>query len=569
MARVQHVSRGGRQCAMLLAMVVCLGWVAGGLACGGYEDLAGLDGDLGVEVDADSQGGPDGDIDLRDSDDVDQGDQVGEVETSSDTGGDSAAETSAEVDADPGDTVASREVSLVLTLPPETPRAARLEVEVSDLRGTRRERLDVTGRTLTATIDAAGEATFSLSMVEPETWVPVAASGADQQLGRVVVTGSEVALEVFRWGRVGDAAQVAWVPIVSVPAFTPEGPIHVSGNQVVLGDWDGVGLALWPAIEGRHAAMVALPDGTALEYKVTRGSWDTVEKGVGGVEIPNRTATLTGPIARTAITVETWRDATGPSISGPRLVHVPSFASSFLTPRRDLWIYLPPGYDSSPERRYPVLYMHDGQNLFDGSLAAFGVAWEVDAAADAGILAGEVAPLIIVGIESTNDRMSEYTPVVDDDYGGGNAAAYGRFLVEELKPYIDAQYRTRVGPDDTGLAGSSLGGLVSLYLGLEYPGVFRRLGVVSPSVWWADKDIVGRVMALGAKPPLFVWLDIGTAEGSGSAVSNTRELRDALVDEGWALSQDLVYREYSGAQHNEASWAERFPEILRALFPAR
>lgn len=563
MARVQHVFRGGRQCAVLLAMVSALVW---GPACGGDEDRAGLD--------SDSLNGPDGGPDTSDTgdpgdiDDVDPIDDIEEAETSSDTGGDTAAETSAEVDVDPGETVATREVSLTLTLPPETPRAARLEVEVRDLRGTRRERLDVTGRTLTASIDTAGEATFSLSMVEPEAWVPVAASGADQQLGRVVVTGSEAALEVFRWGRVGDTAQVAWVPLVSVPAFTPEGPIHVSGNQVVLGDWDGVGLALWPAIEGRHAAMVAVLANTTLEYKVTRGSWDTVEKGIGGVEIPNRTATISGPILRSTISVETWRDATGPPISGPRLVHVPSFASDNLTPRRDLWIYLPPGYDSAPERRYPVLYMHDGQNLFDGSLAAFGVAWEVDAAADAGILAGLVEPLIIVGIESTEDRMSEYTPVVDDDYGGGNAAAYGRFLVEELKPYIDAQYRTRVGPDDTGLAGSSLGGLVSLYLGLEYPGVFRRLGVVSPSVWWADKDIVGRVSALGAKLPLFIWLDIGTAEGSGTAVGNTRQLRDALVSRGWGLDVDLVYREYNGAQHNEGSWAERFPEILRALFPA-
>lgn len=544
----------------LLGVVLGLGW---GAACGGDKDRAGLDGDLLEEVDGAADAGDTADIgDIGDIDDI------GEAETSSDIGGDTASDASAEVDADPGDIVASREVTLTLTLPPETPRSARLEVEVSDLRGPRREGLDVTGRTLTATIEVSGEAALSLSMTAPETWVPVAASGADEGLGRVVVTGTSAALEVFRWGRVGDTANAVWVPVVSVPAFTPEGPIHVSGNQPVLGDWDGVGLALWPAIDGRYAAMVAVSANTTLEYKVTRGSWDTVEKGVGGVEIPNRTATVSGSILRSTIAVDTWRDATGPPISGLRLVHVPSFASTHLTPRRDLWIYLPPGYDSAPERRYPVLYMHDGQNLFDGSLAAFGVAWEADAAADAGILAGEVAPLIIVGIESTNDRMSEYTPVVDDDYGGGNAAAYGRFLVEELKPYIDAQYRTEVGPENTGLAGSSLGGLVSLYLGLEYPGVFRRLGVVSPSVWWADKDIVGRVAALGAKLPLFVWLDIGTAEGSGTAVGNTRELRDALVSKGWGLDVDLVYREYNGAQHNEASWAERFPEILRALFPA-
>ena len=547
--------------AWLLAVVVGLFGVAcGGGGSGTENDTGSFDAETSREVESDG-------IDVA-PDTMPEGDGEADGRVDGDIAADAVADVATDT-ADTGEVAASRVVSLVLTLPPETPRAGVLEVEVSDLMGTRRERLEVAGRTLSETIEVWGEASFEVSMVEPQAFVPVAASGADEGLGRLVVSGSEVALEVVRWGRVGDAAQSVWVPLVAVPEFTPEGPIHVSGNQAVLGNWDGVGLTLWPAIEGRHAAMVALPSGTAIEYKVTRGSWDTVEKGVGGVEIPNRTATLNGPIQRTTLAVDTWRDATGPPISGPRLVHVPSFASSFLTPRRDLWVYLPPGYDSSPERRYPVLYMHDGQNLFDGSLAAFGVAWEVDEAADAGILAGQIEPLIIVGIESTSDRMSEYTPVVDSEYGGGNASNYGRFLVEELKPYIDAQYRTRTGPDDTGLAGSSLGGLVSLYLGLEHPDVFRRLGVVSPSVWWADKDIIDRVTAIEAKLPLFVWLDIGTAEGSGTAVGNTRELRDALVDEGWGLEVDLIYREYNGAQHNEASWAERFPEILRALFPAR
>ena len=210
--------------------------------------------------------------------------------------------------------------------------------------------------------------------------------------------------------------------------------------------------------------------------------------------------------------------------------------------------------------------MHDGQNLMDPGTSAFGVAWEVDDTATRLIHDARIEPVIIVGIYSTGDRIAEYTPVRDDEYGGGNADAYGRFLIEELKPDIDATYRTRPEATVTGLAGSSLGGLVSLYLGLEHSDVFGRLGVVSPSVWWANEDIIDRVNALTSKLPLTIWLDIGTAEGGGSADDDARALRDALVAEGWVLGQDLTYAEYPGAAHNESAWAARCDDILEGLY---
>ena len=192
------------------------------------------------------------------------------------------------------------------------------------------------------------------------------------------------------------------------------------------------------------------------------------------------------------------------------------FHSQILSNNRDLIVYLPPGYDSGSKRRYPVLYFHDGQNLFDGATSYIpGQEWRLDETAQGLIAARKIEPLIIVGLYNTGkDRVEEYTPVQDPKYKvGGKADLYGRMLVEEVKPFIDRTYRTLKDAKHTGLGGSSLGGLVSLYLGLKYPNVFGRLAVVSPSVFWGDKFIVHYVEALRGKPAERIWLDIGTKEG--------------------------------------------------------
>jgi predicted alpha/beta superfamily hydrolase len=253
------------------------------------------------------------------------------------------------------------------------------------------------------------------------------------------------------------------------------------------------------------------------------------------------------------------------------------FHSQLLSNDRDLIVYLPPGYDSNPRQRYPVLYFHDGQNLFDGATSYIpGQEWRLDETAEALIAAQEIEPLIIVGIYNTGkDRVEEYTPVPDPKYKvGGKADLYGRMLVEELKPFIDRTYRTQKGAKNTGLGGSSLGGLVSLYLGLKYPNVFGRLAVVSPSVFWDDKFIVHYVEALRGKPDERIWLDIGTREGQNAAeqqetVSNARLLQNALIKKGWRPEQNLKYFEAEGAEHNERAWASRVPSMLEFLFPKK
>jgi predicted alpha/beta superfamily hydrolase len=242
--------------------------------------------------------------------------------------------------------------------------------------------------------------------------------------------------------------------------------------------------------------------------------------------------------------------------------------SRFLESEHHVIVYLPPGYDEELDRRYPVLYMQDGQNLFDAA-TSFSGEWRLDEAAEQMIGAGLVAPLIIVGIYNAGAyRIDEYTPTRDSARrAGGNADRYGRMLVEELKPFIDSEYRTLADARNTGIGGSSLGGLVSLYLALKYSGIFWNVAVLSPSVWWDNRFLVRRVRALHTAPPLRVWLSTGTAEGEG-VVAGARRVRDALVAKGWTEGESLHYQEIEGARHSESAWAEIAPAMLHFLYPA-
>ncbi len=226
---------------------------------------------------------------------------------------------------------------------------------------------------------------------------------------------------------------------------------------------------------------------------------------------------------------------------------------------RQITVYLPPGYGDS-DRAYPVLYMQDGQNLFDDARAFAHRSWRLNEAADAAIGARTAAPMIIAGIDHAGTRrIEEYTPVRDPKHAaGGGADAYGRMLMEELMPLIEAKYGTT---HPAAIGGSSLGGLVALYLGLTHPDKFFGVAAMSPSLWWANRAI------LGVRPlhRPWIWLDMGGREG-GEALRDARLMRDTLRAGGWT-DRNLRYYEDRRGDHSERAWGKRARKMLEFLFP--
>lgn len=267
--------------------------------------------------------------------------------------------------------------------------------------------------------------------------------------------------------------------------------------------------------------------------------------------------------------------------SEPRLVLINGFPATQLGNTRTIRIYLPPGYADQPERSYPVIYMHDGQNLFDPETATYGHEWKVDETVDS-LVAQELIPeLIIVGMDSTPGRIDEYTPTRSADpvgpngEHGGKGALYTAFVVTELKPYIDSHYRTACGPDNTAVIGSSLGGLISFDMGWTHPDVFGKVGAVSPSFWWNQQDTLARLRDIDplASRPSRIWLDGGSGEenddrdddGLIDVIDDMRDVRDQLMVMGYTFGSSLGVREAKGALHNEDAWAERFDDVLLFL----
>jgi enterochelin esterase-like enzyme len=236
---------------------------------------------------------------------------------------------------------------------------------------------------------------------------------------------------------------------------------------------------------------------------------------------------------------------------------------------RTVRVWLPPGYEAAGARRYPVLILQDGQNLFDPE-AAFvrGRTWRVAETAEAAVLAGEVEPVVIAGVDHGGERrLAEYTPTRSAERGG-EAASYGAMLIEEVLPFLRTMYRVDGGPERTGVGGSSLGGLVSLWLGLRHPEVFGRVAALSPSLWWDERFLLGfverRAREMRRRPR--IWLDAGDAESDG-ALADAEQLRELLARQGWLAGEELRFERVAGGRHDEESWAERVRPMLRFLFP--
>lgn len=372
------------------------------------------------------------------------------------------------------------------------------------------------------------------------------------------------------------AAATLAVPVtfrVVAPVSTPAGAaLYVAGN---FQGWDAGSPSSRLTDRGGRLYEITfeMAPGSVIEFKFTRGDWAKVEKGAAGEELANRTWTVTGPVTLQR-TVARWADlAPGTTRAGNvTTLTVPGFLGG-----RRVWVYLPPGYATEASRRYPVLYLLDGQNVFDAS-TSFAGEWMVDEACEALIPAGLMAPVIVVAIDNGGaSRLTEYTPWYDAGYGaGGGADAHLQAIAGVLVPWVNANYRTLTGPANTALAGSSLGGLLADYAVYARADVFGRAAGLSPSIWWSGNELLDYV-ASRPKPAAKVYTDMGTleagsfqdADGNGvdDYIDDLRALRGLLLGQGFTEGTDLLAVEDPGARHNEWYWAQRFPVALRFLFP--
>lgn len=257
-----------------------------------------------------------------------------------------------------------------------------------------------------------------------------------------------------------------------------------------------------------------------------------------------------------------------------KIIRITNFHATKLNNERDILIYLPEGYEESPEERYPVLYMHDGKNVFHNTKQAYSESsWNVNLTVDSLIEQGIITKLIIVGISNNSSRASEYTHrssvhrIVKHSVFGeyelnaeGNGLLYEDFIIHDLKPYIDSQYRTLMGPEDTGMIGSSMGGLVTYNIGFRRPDVFGMIGVMSPAFFWDDEE----ALVPYQKEPLKIWMDVG--EGETDYIPRTKKIADVLCNAGYRLGEDFMFYQEPMAVHNEKSWGERLPMILIYFF---
>lgn len=343
--------------------------------------------------------------------------------------------------------------------------------------------------------------------------------------------------------------------VVRVPPDTPPGePIFLAGDGDALGNWRAAGVPLERYPDETFRVQLDLPADS--RFLVTRGHWRRAETDADGREVHARQIHESRR-TKIEVTVAGWG-------RGSVRYHV-DFGSRFLPYARTLTIHLPPGYDLDPRRRFPVLYLHDGQNLFDANTAFAGVPWRADETAERLVRAGACRPAILVGVANSPDRIREYA--------GDMAANYARFLSEEVKPFIDKSYRTLPGASDTAVGGSSMGGLASLELCRRLPETFGLCAAMSPSLWWED---AGFLRSLGRDSSWLrscrIWLDMGGREGAtrGGQRANVRRARvlaRMLARLGREAGRDFCYFEDPVGGHDEAAWGYRFDPMLRFLFP--
>lgn len=396
---------------------------------------------------------------------------------------------------------------------------------------------------------------------------------------------------------------------VTIRAHVPEGvgAVYLTGNIDAIGPWDPDAVLMQG--EGRErTAHLNLPEGATLEYKFTLGEWAREAADASGAALPNNVLVIDGDEDVTHDIAlfkrdprEYFVDWQGSGVIG-RLEFWPDTGSRFLETPRHVEIWLPPQYDADPDARFPVIYMHDGQNIIDPRTSNFGVDWGIDETIVALTNEGVIEPAIVVGVWSTDLRRFEYAPAgvlaqVSDEMRAAAANefpedlrlgdAYVRFLAEELRPRVDAAFRTRPGRESTFIMGSSMGAIISIYAMAERPDVFS--GAAGLSMHWpvgverenfidreaewrpAIADAWRRYFEAKALEPAShrMWVDHGTGFLDHYYTPYQETMLPVLRRLGYVEGQTLEARVYPGADHNEQAWRARLREPITFLLGQR
>ncbi len=337
--------------------------------------------------------------------------------------------------------------------------------------------------------------------------------------------------------------------------------VYITGNIPDLGNWQPDKISLINTSGNFWEKSIPLPAGENIEYKITRGSWDSEEVMNDGT-IPGNHKLFVNGDTTVNLVIQSWKDQFSYELKGQvtgKVDYYRSIKGKGILPR-DIIVWLPPGYDTETNQKYSVLYMQDGQNLFDPATSAFGIDWQMDETADSLIRDGMIKPVIIVGLANTKWRSSEYA---DNDTG----RAYMNFIVTKVKPFIDSVYRTLKGPEYNAVGGSSLGALISFMLGWNYPGIFSKVICISPALKYKYIDYVDDVEKYdGVRKNLKFYFDWGGNSLDSLLAPGTKEMINTLEEKGYREGKDILWYEDPQGLHNEASWARRIWRPLEFFF---
>ena len=383
---------------------------------------------------------------------------------------------------------------------------------------------------------------------------------------RSLAVGLLLALATFAFAQDSDQENKT-MSTLRITAEVPDGTgtLYLTGNLPELGPWNP---RLFPMTgDGtRREAALQVPDGIEVELKFTLGSWGREALDNQGHVPPNSVVIVDGD-TNFHVTIPRFYDGEQAPPPAPLAAQVPgrlmywlNVESQFLTPARHVAIWLPPSYETEPERRYPVLYMHDGQNVFEPRTSTAGVDWGAGEKIAELAGNGEMPEMIVIAPFSTWDRMHEYSP-----YGLG--PDYARFLIEELKPRVDREFRTLPGREHTAVMGSSMGGLISLYIGWKHSDVFSAAGCLSTHYTLESGRIIDMIRTSGSYPKdVKLYFDHGTRGVDALYGPYQKEMTDLLESWGWRQPEDFTVFVAEGANHSEADWRARLGIPMLYLF---